>query len=228
MQGRAARQEARREAGAEGVRQHDAGRADPADGRAELRARARHASLLWVQQHRERRVPHGQDRARSTTWWPAAGSRRRTSRARGRSPRRSCPTDFKKIPLEHPRSRVLASVPGTQQAAEAVLLAQVPQTARVNKKELKAPEVAYQGDPKFEPIEKTTRRSARSTPTRTSSRSATCTTCASRACGSCRRAPTGPWEVAELGPEADLRDPGQLAGPQRHLRHRARTTTTSG
>ena len=65
------------------------------------------------------------------------------------------PEDFQKIPLEHPRSRVLASVPGTQQAAEAVLLAQVPQTARVNKKELKAPEVQYQGDPKFEKIEKT-------------------------------------------------------------------------
>ena len=65
------------------------------------------------------------------------------------------PEDFRKVPLEHPRSRVLAAVPGTQQAAEAVLLAQVPQTARVNRKELKAPEVAYQGEPKFEPIEKT-------------------------------------------------------------------------
>jgi hypothetical protein len=65
------------------------------------------------------------------------------------------PEDFKKIPLEHPRSRVLAAVPGTQQAADAVLLAQVPQTARVKRKDLKAPEVAYQGEPKFEPIEKT-------------------------------------------------------------------------
>ena len=65
------------------------------------------------------------------------------------------PTDFQQIPLEHPRSRVLASVPGTQQAAEAVLLAQVPQTAKVNKKEIKAPEVEYQGDPKFEPIQGT-------------------------------------------------------------------------
>ena len=35
----------------------------------------------------------------------------------------SLPADFKKISLEHPRSRVLASVPGTDQAAEAVLLA---------------------------------------------------------------------------------------------------------
>jgi hypothetical protein len=51
---------------------------------------------------------------------------------------------------------VLATVPGTPQAAEAVLLAQVPNTARVNKKEIKAPEVAYQGEPKFEPIPTTT------------------------------------------------------------------------
>ncbi len=68
----------------------------------------------------------------------------------------SLPADFKKIPLEHERSRVLASVPGTDQAIEAVLLAQIPQTARVNKKELKAPDVDFQGDPQFAPIEKTT------------------------------------------------------------------------
>ena len=67
----------------------------------------------------------------------------------------SLPADFQQIPLEHPRSRVLASVPGTSQAAEAVLLAQIPQTARVNRKEAKAPEVAYQGEPQFVPIEQT-------------------------------------------------------------------------
>jgi hypothetical protein len=36
-----------------------------------------------------------------------------------------------------------------------VLLAQIPQTARVNKKQLKAPEVQYQGEPEFQKIEKT-------------------------------------------------------------------------
>jgi len=65
------------------------------------------------------------------------------------------PADFQKISIEHPRSRVLASVPGTQQATEAVLQARVPITARVSKSQLKAPEVIYQGDPKFEPIEGT-------------------------------------------------------------------------
>jgi hypothetical protein len=65
------------------------------------------------------------------------------------------PEDFQKISLEHPRSRVLASVPGTQQAAEAVLLAQIPQTARVNVRQLQAPEVKYQGAPEFQKIETT-------------------------------------------------------------------------
>ena len=65
------------------------------------------------------------------------------------------PEEFKKISLEHPRSRVLASVPGTQQAAEAVLLASVPQIAKVNKKEIKAPDVVYQGDVQYEPIQGT-------------------------------------------------------------------------
>src|SRR5204863_254657 len=66
------------------------------------------------------------------------------------------PEDFKKIPLQHERSRVLASVPGTDAAIEAVLLAQIPQTARVSKKQVKAPEVQFQGDPQFQPIEQTT------------------------------------------------------------------------
>ena len=65
------------------------------------------------------------------------------------------PEEFKKISLEHPRSRVLASVPGTHQAAEAVLLAQVPQIARVNRKEIQAPEVIYQGEAQYEPIQGT-------------------------------------------------------------------------
>ena len=65
------------------------------------------------------------------------------------------PEVFKHIPLEHERSRVLASVPGTRQAAEAIVLASIPQTARVSKT-LQAPEVVYNGAPELQPIEKTT------------------------------------------------------------------------
>ena len=124
-------------------------------GRAELRAGGRHDDLLWVSNTESDVFRMGRTGPVyylvSGRWFSAPDF---TGPWTFATP--TLPADFKKIPLEHPRSRVLASVPGTQQAAEAVLLAQVPQTARVNKKELKAPEVAYQGDPKFEPIEKTT------------------------------------------------------------------------
>jgi hypothetical protein len=65
------------------------------------------------------------------------------------------PPDFASIPRSHERSRVLASVPGTDEAAQAVLLAQVPRTARVDAKNLTPPDVKYDGDPQFKPIEGT-------------------------------------------------------------------------
>jgi hypothetical protein len=66
------------------------------------------------------------------------------------------PAAFRAIPTDHPRARVLASVPGTTQAAEAVVLAQIPQTARVHKQHVTAPEIRYQGAPRFVAIEQTT------------------------------------------------------------------------
>ncbi|MCG8455735.1 MAG: hypothetical protein MI919_05595, partial [Holophagales bacterium] len=62
------------------------------------------------------------------------------------------PAGFREIPVDHPRGRVLASVPGTAQAREAVLLAQVPTKAIVERDEATA-EVVYQGPPEFSPIE---------------------------------------------------------------------------
>jgi hypothetical protein len=66
------------------------------------------------------------------------------------------PADFAKIPPNGPKSAVLASVPGTQEAADAVLLAQIPTTATVTRAEAeKSAKVVYDGEPKFAPIEKT-------------------------------------------------------------------------
>ncbi len=66
------------------------------------------------------------------------------------------PADFAKIPHDSPKAHVLASVPGTQEAADAVLLAQVPTTAVVTRSEAEAKAKAtYDGDPKFAPIEGT-------------------------------------------------------------------------
>src|SRR5262245_16473735 len=61
------------------------------------------------------------------------------------------PADFAKIPPESPRGIVLSSVPGTPEAREALLVAQIPQTATVKRSEAKVA-VTYAGEPQFKPI----------------------------------------------------------------------------
>jgi hypothetical protein len=75
----------------------------------------------------------------------------------------SLPEDFKKIPADHPRANVLASVPGTRQADEAVLEASIPQTATISRTSAKA-DVQYIGEPQFEPIAGTNVSYAKNTP----------------------------------------------------------------
>jgi hypothetical protein len=75
------------------------------------------------------------------------------------------PPDFAKIPEDHPRFHVLASVPGSQEAEDAVLLAQVPTTAVINRAEVEAKaKVTYEGEPQFKPIEQTSLQYATNTP----------------------------------------------------------------
>jgi len=64
------------------------------------------------------------------------------------------PADFRKIPEGSDKDIVLASVAGTDAAMEAVQEAQIPQTAKVDRKTTKCT-VAYDGEPKFESIEGT-------------------------------------------------------------------------
>jgi hypothetical protein len=110
------------------------------------------------------------------------------------------PEDFKKIPLEHPRSRVRASIPGTDEAIEAVLIAGIPHTARVNVKETKAPEVVYQGDPKFEAIEGTTVARAVNTDKDILKTGDVYYMCF-EAVWFTSKSPNGPWEVARSVPK---------------------------
>jgi len=77
------------------------------------------------------------------------------------------PADFSHLPKKQSYSAVLASVPGTQEASDAVLLAQVPTTAIVNRAQAEAQvKVAYTGEPQFVPIESTTLFYAANTPYR--------------------------------------------------------------
>lgn len=58
------------------------------------------------------------------------------------------PDDFARIPQGHARDRVLVSVPGTDEAEDAIFLATIPRKATVNRQGTTV-EVAYEGAPNF-------------------------------------------------------------------------------
>lgn len=64
------------------------------------------------------------------------------------------PADFAKIPEGSPKDNVLASVAGTAAAREAVMDAQVPQTAKVDRSTATT-SVVYNGNPRFQSIQGT-------------------------------------------------------------------------
>ena len=66
------------------------------------------------------------------------------------------PPDFANIPDSSPASAVLSSVPGTEEAKDAVLIAQIPTVMEIDPKTAAAQaKVTYSGDPAFAPIEGT-------------------------------------------------------------------------
>lgn len=75
----------------------------------------------------------------------------------------SLPEEFAKIPEDSPRASVLTSVPKTDAAEDAVLLASVPHKATVNRADTKI-EVAYDGEPAFATIKNTNVKCAINTP----------------------------------------------------------------
>jgi hypothetical protein len=64
------------------------------------------------------------------------------------------PADFAKIPEGSPKDNVLASVAGTDAAREAIMDAQVPQTAKVDRSTAST-SVDYNGEPQFSPVQGT-------------------------------------------------------------------------
>lgn len=111
------------------------------------------------------------------------------------------PSDFAKIPENTAKAHVMASVPGTVQANDAVLLAQVPTTAVVNKAEVESKvKVVYSGDPQFKPIETTQLEYAVNTTDRVIKDGNDYYLC-SNAIWFVSTSPNGPWKVADVVPK---------------------------
>ena len=70
------------------------------------------------------------------------------------TPANNLPPDFAKIPEGSPKDNVLASVAGTDAAREAIMDAQIPQTAKVDRNTATT-DVSYDGNPQFNNIDGT-------------------------------------------------------------------------
>ncbi len=109
------------------------------------------------------------------------------------------PVAFAEIPSESEMGSVRASVAGTQEAKEAVLENQIPQTAEVDRNEARL-EVSYDGNPKFEPIKGTSMQYAVNTDKSVlliENRYYCCDNAIWFESGS----PSGPWTVSTFVPE---------------------------
>jgi hypothetical protein len=108
------------------------------------------------------------------------------------------PDDFQKFPAGHPRSRIRSSVPGTAEADQAVLLAQIPQKATIKRNGAK-PDVHYSGEPEFKPIDGSSMTYAVNSPNDVI-RVGDIYYCCFQGVWFASTSPTGPWEVADEVP----------------------------
>ena len=109
------------------------------------------------------------------------------------------PPDFAKIPETDPKSNVLATVPGTPAAQEAVIANSIPQTAEVNRDEAKF-QSQYDGDPKFENVPDTPLQYAVNSPTPVIQVAPTSYFAVQNGIWFSAGSPLGPWIVATAVP----------------------------
>ena len=109
------------------------------------------------------------------------------------------PPDFAKIPLDSPKSTVLASVPGTPQAQEAIIANSIPQTATITRSEAKLT-VQYDGEATFVPVEGTSMSYAKNTSAAVIKVSDNNYYCVEAGVWFKAPTPQGPWRVADSVP----------------------------
>jgi hypothetical protein len=136
------------------------------------------------------------------------------------------PADFAKIPPKSPASHVLVSVPGTNEANDAVLLAQVPNTVIVDRAKAEAEvAVSYDGEPKFDPIEATSLSYASNTQDKVIQVGDLYYLCF-QGVWFMSTAPSGPWKTADSVPQEIYTIPS--SSPVYNVTYVTQTTTTTG
>jgi len=135
------------------------------------------------------------------------------------------PPDFARIPPTSPEGRVLASVPGTEEAKDAVLLAQVPTVLEVSPQAAAKVKVSYDGPPKFEPIPQTSLQYAVNTQDKVIRVGDVYYLCLQGVWFRSTK-PDGPWEVAPSVPKEIYTIPS--SSPVYNVTYVTQVTTTTG
>lgn len=112
---------------------------------------------------------------------------------------RQLPAGFAKIPPDHPKSGVLASIAGTPEAREALIANSIPQTASVQRGSVNL-DVVYDGAPSFVAIEGTKLQYARNTATPVLRVDASHFYAVDKGIWFVANTATGPWTVATSVP----------------------------
>src|SRR5258705_1378490 len=136
------------------------------------------------------------------------------------------PVDFSQIPVGSPAARVLVSVPGTEQAKDAVLLAQIPTTVTVNPASAAAQvKVNYSGSPEFKPIEGTSLTYATNTSDKVIKVGDVYYLCL-QGIWFMSTTPQGPWQTASSVPQEIYTIPA--SSPVYNVTYVTQTTTSDG
>ena len=115
-------------------------------------------------------------------------------------PGHELPPDFARIPPTCQAGEVLASIPGTPQAQEALIANEIPQTATINRSEAKL-DVTYDGAPDFQAIEGTSLTYAANCSTPVVCEGSVYYGCEDGVWFTCAN-PIGPWVCADAVPAA--------------------------
>jgi hypothetical protein len=136
------------------------------------------------------------------------------------------PPDFARIPPGSAAARALVSVPGTEEAKDAVLLAQIPTTVTIEPKAAaQLARAEYDGAPQFKPIEGTALSYATNTPDRVIKVDNLYYLC-QQGVWFYSTSPTGPWTTAPSVPAAIYTIPP--SSPVYNVTYVTQTTTTTG
>jgi hypothetical protein len=138
----------------------------------------------------------------------------------------SLPPDFANIPLSSPASAILSSVPGTTQAKDAVLIAQIPTTMTLDPAKAAAQaNVTYTGAPQFAAIEGTSLNYATNTPDKVIQVGDVYYLCL-QGVWFMSATPQGPWTTASSVPQVIYTIPP--SSPVYNVTYVTQVTTSSG